>query len=210
MSEHWVWAAFAAAGLLVGVCAGGWLYHLFGKYRTEPDPDDLDEETGEQCIYCLRYTYEPGYGCQHCGASLDSDYHDDSDGGDDDLEPFLNHSAPHWPPNWRATMSLELAPETLAAEAERIDLPGPADQDSRESAQDGSARRAGEFHADYDWPTDTRLPAVLNLGQRGDGSDRTFQRWQVDRWQHHQQINALEAEWAAAWGLPERLTTWAA
>jgi hypothetical protein len=35
----------------------------------EPDA----AETGEQCIHCLRYTYEPGCGCTRCGRGLPSD-----------------------------------------------------------------------------------------------------------------------------------------
>ncbi len=30
-------------------------------------------EDGEQCIYCLRFTYHPGYGCTRCGRGLAGD-----------------------------------------------------------------------------------------------------------------------------------------
>lgn len=32
------------------------------------------DEDGEQCIYCLRFTYHPGYGCLMCKRGLASDY----------------------------------------------------------------------------------------------------------------------------------------
>lgn len=39
-----------------------------------PSLVELDAgETGEQCIYCLRFTYEPGIGCLRCGRGLSND-----------------------------------------------------------------------------------------------------------------------------------------
>lgn len=46
-----------------------------GEFWTSgPSLPELDAgETGERCIDCLRFTYEPGYGCIRCGKGLASD-----------------------------------------------------------------------------------------------------------------------------------------
>jgi hypothetical protein len=78
--------------------------------------------------------------------------------------------------DWREQTAAELAPAHLDELAERIDLPGPATNGVRAGA--AASFRAGEL----DWPTDTRLPAILTLGQAGDGSDKTFARASLAQW----------------------------
>jgi hypothetical protein len=78
--------------------------------------------------------------------------------------------------DWREQTAAELAPAHLDELAERIDLPGP-DASTLVAAR-ASHSRAGEL----DWPTDTRLPAILTLGQAGDGSDKTFARASLAQW----------------------------
>jgi hypothetical protein len=84
------------------------------------------------------------------------------------LEPYAD---------WREQTAAELAPAHLDELAERIDLPGPAALGFPVTEQ-ADCRRAGEL----DWPTDTRLPAILTLGQAGDGSDKTFARASLAQW----------------------------
>jgi hypothetical protein len=78
--------------------------------------------------------------------------------------------------DWREQTAAELAPAHLDELAERIDLPGP-DASTLVAAR-ASHSRAGEL----DWPTDTRLPAILTLGQAGDGTDKTFARASLAQW----------------------------
>jgi len=55
---------------------------------------------------------------------------------------------------------------------------------------------AGEHHRD--WPTDTALPVILGLGEVGDGSPRTFSRWQVVQWSFMQEFRDNADEWDRA------------
>jgi hypothetical protein len=86
--------------------------------------------------------------------------------------------------DWREQTAAELAPAHLDELAERIDLPGPLSGAEQPEAGRGANPQpfAGPGSLIRDWPTDTRLPAILTLGQAGDGSDKTFARASLAQW----------------------------
>jgi hypothetical protein len=98
-------------------------------------------------------------------------------------------------PDWRETMTAELAPEHLAAEAERIDLPGPASV----GPLIADAESAGELPILEERP----LPSVLHLGVEYSGDEKTFarvwtrQRMAIDR--HEEARRALCVECGIKW-----------
>ena len=78
--------------------------------------------------------------------------------------------------DWREQTAAELAPAHLDELAEQAHRPV-------------GRCWCDEFHREQptilpleDWPTDTRLPAILTLGQAGDGSDKTFARASLAQW----------------------------